>query len=634
LPLIRISDALRRYLDPVSKLLLAIGGAATVAILVITVSNVLLRKLAHSGVPGNIELVELAMLPVVFCSLAYAEIRKGHVRVTFLVDRFPKKAQDVIYFGALIVTLLITAVIAWEIAVETRHLMTEHAITGLLSIPRWPFAAIVSFAFFIFSLAVLINILEQVGKMTAGGSGNYAWLIPGLIVGVFLLITSYWPQALLPAGIGELVFGGWAIILLFGLLLLGAPIGVCMGMATFWGFAYLAGPSAGASAISRVPLTAASTYTWSVLPMFVWMGIIVASIGLATDIYNSFYKLFGGVRGGLASATTCASGAFAAMVGDSLTSVMAMSRIALPSMRERHYDDGLATGSIAAGGTLGILIPPSLGFIIYGLMAEESIGRLFTAGILPGILLIILTVLMTTARCQLNPKLGPSGGPTTFKEKIISLKGLWAPAILFLVIMGGLYTGFFTPTEAGAVGAFVAIMIGLSLRKLSVKHFFDSLGETMFLQAKMFFIFFFALAFTKFLALSEIVYSLGNLVTIFGGGSYWITLALIIVLYFVLGCLMNALPVLIMTLPVVLPLASAVGFNFIWLGVLLVIMAEVGMLTPPVGMTVYGMAGACDVPMATIFKGVVPYWITMLVCIVIIIFFPQISLFLPTLMYH
>ncbi len=630
--ILSVSNALRRYLDPVSRLLLVIGGLATFAILVITVVNVFMRKMARLGVPGNIEIVELLMFLVVFCTLAYTELRKGHVRVTFLVGRFTPRVQDSIFFATQMVTLLIIAIIAWRIGMEAQYLMLENAMTGVLEIIRWPFAAIVCFAFVLFSLCVIVNILEHVGKMAAEGR-KYLWLVPGFILFGFLMVTSVWPEALLPGGISDVAFGGWALLVLFGLLFLGAPIGVCMGMATLWGFAYLAGPDAGFTAISRVPLTAASTYTWSVLPMFVWMGIIVASIGLAEEIYDSFYKLLGGVPGGLASATTCSSGAFAAMVGDSLTSVIAMSRIALPSMKARNYDNGLATGSIAAGGTLGILIPPSLGFIIYGIMAEESIGRLFMAGVLPGIIMVALTVAMTTVRCYRNPTLGPSAGSTSFKEKMVSLKGLWSPAILFILIMGGLYTGFFTPTEAGAVGAFVAIVIGLSLRRLSFRKFIDSLHDTMHLQAKMFFIFFFAIAFTKFLALSKIVYEMGNLVGVFGAGSYVITLLLIIVLYFVLGCLMNALPVLIMTLPMIIPLANAVGFDMIWLGVVLVIMAEVGMLTPPVGMNVYGMASACDVPMSTIFKGVIPYWITLLVGLLILILFPAICLVLPALMY-
>jgi tripartite ATP-independent transporter DctM subunit len=632
LSILSVSNALRKSLEPVSRLFLVIGGLATFAILVITVVNVFMRKMVRLGVPGNIEIVELLMFLVVFCTLAYTELRKGHVRVTFLVGRFPPSVQDFIFFATQMVTLLIIAIIAWRIGMESQYLMLENAVTGVLGIIRWPFAAIVCLAFVLFSLCVIVNILEHVGKMMTAGR-KYVWLVPGFILFGFLMVTSVWPEVLLPGGISDVAFGGWALLVLFGLLFLGAPIGVCMGMATLWGFAYLAGANAGFIAISRVPLTAASTYTWSVLPMFVWMGIIVASIGLAEEIYASFYKLLGGVPGGLASATTSSSGAFAAMVGDSLTSVIAMSRIALPSMRARNYDDGLATGSIAAGGTLGILIPPSLGFIIYGIMAEESIGRLFMAGVIPGIIMVVLTVAMTTIRCYRNPRLGPAAGSTSFKEKLVSLKGLWSPAILFIIIMGGLYTGFFTPTEAGAIGAFIAIIIGLSLRRLSLRKFIDSLHDTMDLQAKMFFIFFFAIAFTKFLALSKIVYELGNLVGVFGAGSYAITLVLIIVLYFALGCLMNALPVLIMTLPMIIPLANAVGFDMIWLGVVLVIMAEVGMLTPPVGMNVYGMASACDVSMGTIFKGVVPYWLTLLVGLVIIILFPAICLVLPAMMY-
>ena len=627
-----ISSTMRKCLAPITKVLLVIGGIATLAMLAITVANVIARKAMSAGVPGNMELVEQAMILVVFCTLAYTELKRGHVRVTFLTDLFPHKLQDILVLMTQMVTLVIVSVIGWQMAVEAKQLLLQHAATGVLGMPQWPFAAVASLAFILFSLGVLANTLEDLGKMAAKGS-SYAWFIPGIVIGSFLLASSLWPHVLLPAGIGDVSWGGWAILLLFVLLFLGAPIGVCMGIATLWGFSYLGGASSGLAAISRVPLSAASTYEWSTMPMFTIMGILVADIGLAGDVYNCFYKLFGSIPGALASATTCACGVFAAMVGDSMSSVMAMSKIALPIMKTHHYDDALATGCIASGGTYGILIPPSLGFIIYGLMSQESIGALFMAGLIPGIILVILTVIMTEIRCYRNPALGPPGLPTTAKEKIVSLKGLWAPAILFIIVIGGLYMGLFTPTEAGAVGGFLAIIIGLGIRRLTVKKFNTAVFETLDLMSKMFFIFFFAIAFTKFLAASKIVYWLGSLVVLFGGGSYWITLILIIVLYFALGCVMNALPVLIMTLPVVLPLAIGCGYNLIWLGVLVVIMAEVGMLTPPVGMNVFGMASTCDVPMATIFKGVTPYWLVMLVTLVIIIIFPQISLWLPNLMY-
>jgi len=628
----KVSDELRRYLDPVTKGYLYIGTAATVVILVLTVANVFSRKAVHIAVPGALEMVELAMFAVVFCTLAYTELRKGHVRVTLLIDKFSPTVQDAIFMGTGVVTLAIASIIGWQIIIETQRVLLEGAITGVLGIPRWPLVALVSSAFILFGLSILVNILEHLGKMVARGTRNYVWLVPGIVVTAALLATSFWPDALLPAGIGKMAFGGLALLVLFALLFLGTPVAICMGAATLWGFAYLGSVSGALSAISRIPLSSASTYIWSVVPMFVLMGIIVAKIGIAEELYTSFYKLFGRLRGGLAAATTGASTAFAAMVGDSLTSVMAMSRIALPSMLTRKYDAGLATGSIASGGTIGILIPPSIGFIIYGIMAEESIGKLFMAGILPGLLLSALVIAMTLLRAKRNPALGPAGGSTTVREKMVALKGLWSTVVLFGVVMGGLYSGFFTPTEAGAIGAFAAIIMGLSFRRLSMRKFLASLQDTMDLLSRMFVIFFFAIAFTTFIAISGIASGLSEAVQVFGGGSQLITLALILLLYLGLGCVMNALPVLIMTLPVILPLARAMGFDFIWLGVLLVIMAEVGMLTPPIGMNVYAMSSTCDVPMATIFKGVLPYWITKLVGLVILVFLPQICLFLPSLM--
>lgn len=628
----KVSYALKRHIEPVSILFLGIGGAATVVILVLTVVNVFGRKIANVGVPGTIEMVELAMLTVVFCTLGYTELRKGHIRVTVLTDKFSLRAQDAIFMATEVLALAITCVITWQMIGETQRLVVEKSMTGVLNIPWWPFVVVVSLAFILFSLSILVNLLEHLGKMVASGTRNYVWLIPGIMVTAGLLATSFWSDALLPAGIGEFTFGVLALLVLFALLFFGAPIAITMAAATFWGFAYLATPSGGLCAIARAPLTGASTYIWSVVPLFVLMGTLVAKIGLAEDIYHSLHKLLGGLRGGLASATIAASGAFAAMVGDSLSSLMALSRIALPSMRAHKYDDALATGAIASGGTIGILIPPSIGFIIYGIMAEESIGRLFIAGLLPGILMVGLLIAMVTVRCYRNPALGPAGGSTTLREKLVSLKGMWSVVVLFGLVMGGLYLGFFTPTEAGAIGAFASIIIGLSFRRFSVRKFIDSLQDTMNLLAKMFFIFFFAIALSNFIAISRMPIALAGFIGALGGESLLLTLILILLLYLGLGCIMNALPALIMTLPMVLPLARAAGIDFIWLGVLLVIMAEIGMLTPPIGMNVYAMAGACDVPMSTIFKGVVPFWVAMLALVAILVAFPQIALWLPSLM--
>ena len=409
-------------------------------------------------------------------------------------------------------------------------------------------------------------------------------------------------------------------------------IGAAMAMVAFWGMAHLVSPGAGLALLGMTSQSVASNYVWSVGPLFMLMGLFVANAGFSKDIYKSAYKWLGHSPGGLASATISACGAFAAVVGDSLTGVVTMGTIGLPEMRKYKYDIKLATGSICAGGTIGILIPPSLGFIIYGIIVEESIGKLFIAGIIPGIILTVSMILSVYVRCRINPELGPRGPITPFREKLISLKDCFGVAFLFLLVIGGIYFGFFTPTEAGAIGAFGALVIGLAMGRFNFRNFSEAVISAIGLAAMIFFIFIYAIAITQFLAVTQLPILLAGYVAGLETPRYF-TLCLILFSYLILGCVMNALPVVILTLPIIYPTISALGFDSIWFGVLLVMMVEIGQITPPIGMSVFGMSGvAPDVPMYTIFRGVFPFWLVMLAVVALVILFPQLALFLPNLM--
>jgi len=281
---------------------------------------------------------------------------------------------------------------------------------------------------------------------------------------------------------------------------------------------------------------------------------------------------------------------------------------------------------------LGLVIPPSLGFIVYGLITEQSIGRLFLAGFFPGILALICLILLVSVRCRINPALGPSGPKFSLPDRIVSVKDSWPVLLMFFLVMGGIWLGFFTPTEAGAIGVFSAIVIGVALRRFNFRGFVNSLVSGMRLTSIVFFIFVYATAFTQYLTVTQLPVVLAEFVSGLALPPYAI-LSIIMFVYLLLGCVMNALPALILTLPIVFPTVVALGFDPIWFGVLLVILVEIGQITPPIGMSVFAMKGvAREIPMYKIFAGVLPFWLVLLVVIVILTIFPQISLFLPNIM--
>lgn len=429
-----------------------------------------------------------------------------------------------------------------------------------------------------------------------------------------------------PETVGIIGIGLLVVLLFFRLW-----IGAAMAIVGFLGFAYLGGLNHGFGILGSVPYTAVAFYPVTAVPLFILMGVIISNTGVSGDLYDTAYKWLGGLRGGLAIATVVACAGFAAITGSSVAGAVTMGKVALPEMKRYGYDDSLATGCIASGGTLGILIPPSLGFILYGILTEQSVGMLFMAGVLPGILLTLLFVVVIIIITIMRPSAGPKGPKTSFKDKMFSIKNTWAMVLLFLIVLGGIYMGIFTPTEAGAVGAFGAVVITSVSRKLTVKTFYSSVFEAVQTTAMVMLLMIGAFIFMRFLAISKLPFLLGDLVAGLALSKYLIFTA-IIILYIVLGMFLDIFSAIMLTIPILYPLVMAMGFDPIWFGVILVIVMEMGLVTPPVGLNVFSLGGVTDVPLGTIFRGVVPFVLAMIICIVILTLFPIIALFLPNMM--
>ena len=422
------------------------------------------------------------------------------------------------------------------------------------------------------------------------------------------------------------------IAALFALLALRIPVAFAMFVVGFAGIWHLNGLNAATSLLASETFTLASSPELVVIPLFILMGNVASITGMSRRLYDAAYAVIGSVKGGLAAATVIGCGGFAALSGSSVASALTMGKVALKEMDRFDYDVRLSTGVVAAGGTLGILIPPSTGFVIYAILTEQSIGRLFLAGVFPGLLLLSLFVLAVVVLCQLRPEFGPAGPRTTAREKLRALAGAGPIAFVILLTIGGIYGGFFSPVEAAAVGAGAVIVFGAVMRNLSVRELWQATRDSVVTTATVMLILIAAHLINPFLALSQIPAAVGAMIEALGLPPLGV-LALILAVYLVLGCFLEGFAMLVLTLPIFFPIIVALGIDPIWFGVLVVLALEMGLISPPVGINVFIVKSvAPNVSLGQIFSGVALFWVMMLITLVILVAFPAISLFLPDTM--
>ena len=629
----KVADTLSKFLKPVSKWTAAAGGVTMVAMMLVVTADVLLRYFFSKVLLGSVDVVGLMLIIVFFAAYAASEFDKEHIHVDVLLRKFSPGIQKILAANSYFLTIGITIVLSWRFFDYVGELLIGPHITPLLHIVEWPFSLLTGIFMSIFTLVLIVNFLKYLDELlTTHGRRAYLLLLPGIVITAALFLLSFRPD-LLPSGIPRSMWGGAISALLFALIFINVPIAIAMTLAALLGFSYLFGPESSLLNLPLAFLSVAREYTWSVAPLFLWMGYLAHYGGFAKEIYSVCYKWLGRLPGGLASASTGACAMLAAITGSTLTGVFTMGVLGLPEMRRYKYDMKLATASIAVAATIGSLIPPSITFIVYGMLTEISIGQLLIAGIVPGILFAAILIAMITIRCKINPNLGPPGPSTTWRVKLESLKDIWAVVLVVVLCIGGLYMGVFTPTEAGAMGCFGCIVVSLMRRRMTGKNFIASVIDAIRMNGIIMFIFVGATAFSRFLAGTKLPLDLAEWIISLGLSPLAIMVVILFV-YMVLGCIMNALPAVILTLPLFFPMALAAGFHPVHFGVLVVVMADLGTVTPPIGMNVFAMAAvAKDVPMYDIFKGVLPFWGANLILIAILIAFPQISLWLPSHMF-
>jgi C4-dicarboxylate transporter DctM subunit len=421
-------------------------------------------------------------------------------------------------------------------------------------------------------------------------------------------------------------------VILFILLGLGVPIGVSMALCGFLGFWFLTSLGAALSKLTFVPFEVVANYNYAVLPLFILMAEICSVSGISKDLFNLASKWLGRLPGGLAMATVGACAGFGAVSSSAIATAATIGLVAFPEMEEHQYSPALSTGAVAAGGTLGILIPPSAVFIVYGILTETSIGKLFIAGILPGILVTLFYIFSIFIICRRNPRLAPIGPRSSFREKIEALGGCVDVILLVILDLGGLLIGWFTPTEAGAIGAAGALTLTIIRKRMTWLNFKQAMVGTLKTTGMIYGVLIGAFILNYFVAVTTLPFVISNWVTKMDLPPLSIIIVIVLI-YLVLGVFMDEAAMIVLTIPIFAPVVSSLGLNLIWFGVIVVRVVEIAMISPPLGVTMYVISGISKYPLETVYKGVIPFLASDLVSTAILIFFPMVSLWLPSLFF-
>lgn len=591
-------------------------------------ADVISRHVFVKSMEGVIEMETLGLVLLVFSAMPFVTMTATHIVIDLFFDRFSPLHQrrlEALSYALCACTALLFAGLSFLSGAE------EIAYTLTLHIPESFFFQYVAFCLACTGIGMMFRFLHTARAMWAEKDAVGIIFALLTVAALFALPFIYKNSG---TKLSSLSIGTICFWVMFVLLFLRIPIGFVMAAIGTLGLLCVMRTTSNAfSLVADIPYKETVNFVLVAVPMFMLMGEVMSVVGISKDMFDCFNKWLGRMPGGLACATVAGCAGFGAICGESLPTVIAMSTVALPEMRNKGYDSGLACGALASGGTLGILIPPSMGFVWYSIMTEESIGKLFVAGIIPGLVLAAIFIVIIVIRVKWNPALAPKSEEYPLREKIASIVGLFPVGLIFLLVVGGILGGYFTPGEGGAVGTVGGILFGLARRRLSGKGLSRAILTTVIMSGKLFLLLMGVYVLSGFFASTRIPALLAQFVAGLEMNRY-IVLGVVIVLYIVLGCCMNITPMMLLTLPTIFPTIQALGFDGIWFGVITVILMECGMITPPVGMNVFTMASLVpDVPMAKIFRNVMPFFLGMLLCVLLIIIFPQIALWLPGMLF-
>ena len=592
--------------------------------------DVILRYVFNAPMKGVSCITGLALVLAVFLTIAYAQQEKAHVSIDLLVRNLSPKGKVVLNNILYCLAIGAIALMAWHSLAFTLYCKDSNITIALLNFVVFPFTAIIPLGSAMLVFLLVRDFLNNIVEGVKLHLGSRLWLLSFGILLLVIVGMIFWIQSS-PLEVNRPIFG---IIGLLGTVLFfltGMPISFVLLLASFLLLTSINGLNASFTMVGNLPYRIVNTDIWAVIALFVLMGYVVSAAGFGRDLYYSAYKWLGRLPGGLAQATIGASSAFAAAVGDVISSTVTFGTIALPEMRKYSYNEALSTGAVCAGATLGPMIPPSISFIIYGLLTTQSIGILFMAGVVPGLLLAGAFISYIYISCRRNPSLGPRGPSTNVREKLTSLRFTWPIVALFILVIGGMYAGIFTPNEGGGIGLAGALIIGLSMRRFSRQNLTEAILEAAKLIGMLFLLVITSLLFGYFIAGSNVQSIFRELLTGVAVPPL-VTIIAICVIYLFLGCFMDAIAIMLITIPIFYPIILALGYDPIWFGVIVVLLANLACITPPFGVILFALKGVTGISIATIYRGVIPFIVVTLVVLALIIAFPQIAIFLPNLL--
>ena len=616
---------------PVTRWLFYTAGGILGLYTLFVVTDVVLRYMFNRPLRFSYDIGGMVMPVFLFLAAAYVQVEKGHIEIDIITGKLPRKANLLLSCAMYVICLAATGVIVWRSSITTISFfqLGSKSQSGL---PLFPSAAMIPIGTLFLFIIFLRDILLKIRDCIELRPGINAWL---LTIGAPLLFITLIVLGVLHVfpGINTDVLGYISILCLFVFMFLGMPLAISFILFAVALTGISSGAMAGLMLAGNTLFTQTADYNWSVIPLFTLMSVIFMASGMGTEAYKAAYIWFGNSRGGLAIATIVACTAFASVNGGPLPAIIIMGTVGLREMRRYQYSDELSTGSILAGSTLGPMIPPSVPFIIYGIICRESIGQLFIAGIIPGIMLAFSFIVVIMIMCRINPKLGPAGEKSSWHDKLKSTPKFLPILALFILVIGGIYAGIFSAMEGGGIGAFGAFIIAAASRSFSWQKFKSSLMESAKINSMLLFVIVTGLIFGNGLGASGISSKLIE-ATRGLGVSPFMFVSLILIIYLIFGIICDAPIILLLTLPILAPLVRGMGVDMIWFGVLSTLIANLGAITPPFAMGVFMLKSISpkDLAVSSMYRGVIPYCIASLVVAVIIMLYPALATWLPNLM--
>jgi len=599
---------------------------------VISFADVILRYFFNKPIKGVYSITEVMLITVVFLGLAYTQSEKGHVSIDLITNRLSSGTRLIWDNVLLLITIGMTALMTWQSFIQ--FLVLLH--TGVmqrqyLAIPRYPFMAILFIGLVLFLLLLLRDFVNNLAEGIKRRLKGYQWLLMFGIPILFLVLAILWIQPTL-FQLSLPVIAMIGLVFSVAMFITGLPIAFCLLLTGFLFIGHICGPDSALYMLGVDPYGTVGSYTWVVVTFFILMGSFVLHAKFGEDVYLTAHRWIGHFRAGLAYATIAACAAMSAIVGTSIAVVGTMTSIALPEMRKYKYDDSLSAGTIVGGSALGPIIPPSIIFILYGILSGVSIGDLFIGGIIPGLLLAFMFCIMIFFWSRLNPNIGLPGKTYQWGQRLVSLRSAGPVLILFLLVIGGLYTGIFTPSEGGAIGAFGAFILGLLYRRFTWKNFAKSLLESGQIIAMVFLILIGAQIFTRFLVWCNVADAATRIIA----GAHVSPLVVVLfieLIFFILGFIMDILPLILIGVPILHPIIVALGVNPLWFAMITCIVINLGTLTPPIGMNLFTLkAMEKNIPISVIYRGAMPFVYATVAGLLVLWFVPSLVTWLPDLL--